>query len=388
MNMNGEHNAPHLQLRDVWHRYGAGSSWTLRQIDLTLQRGELVGLLGPSGCGKTTLLRLVAGFERPERGSVWLGGRQVAGPQQWLPAERRGVGMVFQDYALFPHLDAWQNACFGLRRGHDLNRVRWLLELLGLEGLERRYPHQLSGGQRQRLALARALAPQPAVVLLDEPFSNLDVEVRLRLRSELPRVLSSVGASGLIVTHDPEEALAICDRVAVLGDGVLHQIAPPRQLVQQPATAFVGRFLLQANLLPASLENGQLLTPLGIIAAGQWRWAGEGQHGDGESGAVQPLEVMLRQEDLQLESQPQGEWRLVGREFLGSAWLALLECRGQRLRLKLPLDQPCELGMSCRVTVRQQAVATLFGSGEMGGGGSGVVDRGGVISQDSTAVGV
>jgi iron(III) transport system ATP-binding protein len=384
--MNSENSPPHLQLRDVWHRYGAGNSWTLRQIDLTLQRGELVGLLGPSGCGKTTLLRLVAGFERPQRGSVWMGGRQVAGPEQWLPAERRGVGMVFQDYALFPHLDAWQNACFGLRRGHDLNRVRWLLELLGLEGLERRYPHQLSGGQRQRLALARALAPQPAVVLLDEPFSNLDVEVRLRLRSELPRVLSSVGASGLIVTHDPEEALAICDRVAVLGDGVLHQIAPPRQLVQQPATTFVGRFLLQANLLPASLENGQLLTPLGTIPAGQWRWAGEGQHGDGESGAIQPLagqplagqplagqplEVMLRQEDLQLESQPQGEWQLVGREFLGSAWLALLECRGQRLRLKLPLDQPCELGMSCRVTVRHQAVATLFGSGEMGSGGSG-----------------
>ncbi len=398
MNMYGSNNAPHLQLRDVWHRYGAGNSWTLRQIDLTLQRGELVGLLGPSGCGKTTLLRLVAGFERPQRGSVWLGGRQVAGPQQWLPAERRGVGMVFQDYALFPHLDAWQNACFGLRRGHDLSRVRWLLELLGLEGLERRYPHQLSGGQRQRLALARALAPQPAVVLLDEPFSNLDVEVRLRLRSELPRVLSSVGASGLIVTHDPEEALAICDRVAVLGDGILHQIAPPRQLVQQPATAFVGRFLLQANMLPARLENGQLLTPLGIIAAGQWRWAGEDQHGDGDSGAVQPLagqplagqpmEVMLRQEDLQLESQPQGEWQLVGREFLGSAWLALLECRGQRLRLKLPLDQPCELGMNCRVTVRHQAVATLFGPGEVDCGGSGVEDRGGVINQDSTVVGV
>jgi iron(III) transport system ATP-binding protein len=397
--MNSANNAPHLQLRDVWHRYGASNGnandgnggWTLRQIDLTLQRGELVGLLGPSGCGKTTLLRLVAGFERPERGSVWLGGRQVAGPQQWLPAERRGVGMVFQDYALFPHLDAWQNACFGLRRGHDLSRVRWLLDLLGLEGLERRYPHQLSGGQRQRLALARALAPQPAVVLLDEPFSNLDVEVRLRLRSELPRVLSSVGASGLIVTHDPEEALAICDRVAVLGDGVVHQIAPPRQLVQQPATAFVGRFLLQANLLSASLEAGQLITPLGIIPAGQWRWAGEDQHRNGLHQAgqpLEPLEVMLRQEDLQLENQPQGEWQLVGREFLGSAWLALLECRGQRLRLKLPLDHPCELGMNCRVTVRHQAVATLFGSVEMGGGGSAVVDRGGVASQDSAAVGV
>jgi iron(III) transport system ATP-binding protein len=397
--MNGKNNAPHLQLRDVWHRYGASNSianggnggWTLRQIDLTLQRGELVGLLGPSGCGKTTLLRLVAGFERPERGSVWMGGRQVAGPQQWLPAERRGVGMVFQDYALFPHLDAWQNACFGLRRGHDLNRVRWLLELLGLEGLERRYPHELSGGQRQRLALARALAPQPEVVLLDEPFSNLDVEVRLRLRSELPRVLSSVGASGLIVTHDPEEALAICDRVAVLGDGVVHQIAPPRQLVQQPATAFVGRFLLQANLLSASLEAGQLITPLGIISAGQWRWAGEDQHRNGLHQAgqpLEPLEVMLRQEDLQLESHPQGEWQLVGREFLGSAWLALLKCRGQRLRLKLPLDHPCELGMNCRVTVRHQAVATLFGSVEMGDLGGGVLDRGGVVSQDSTAVGV
>jgi iron(III) transport system ATP-binding protein len=397
--MNGENNAPHLQLRDVWHRYGASDGnanggnggWTLRQIDLTLQRGELVGLLGPSGCGKTTLLRLVAGFERPQRGSVWMGGRQVAGHQQWLPAERRGVGMVFQDYALFPHLDAWQNACFGLRRGHDLNRVRWLLELLGLEGLERRYPHELSGGQRQRLALARALAPQPEVVLLDEPFSNLDVEVRLRLRSELPRVLSSVGASGLIVTHDPEEALAICDRVAVLGDGVVHQIAPPRQLVQQPATAFVGRFLLQANLLSASLEAGQLLTPLGIIPAGQWRWAGEDQHRNGLHQAgqpLEPLEVMLRQEDLQLESQPQGEWQLVGREFLGSTWLALLECRGQRLRLKLPLDQPCELGMSCRVTVRHQAVATLFGSVEVGGLGNGVLDRGSVASQDSAAVGV
>jgi iron(III) transport system ATP-binding protein len=395
--MNGENNAPHLQLRDVWHRYGASNGnanggnggWTLRQIDLTLQRGELVGLLGPSGCGKTTLLRLVAGFERPQRGSVWMGGRQVAGPQQWLPAERRGVGMVFQDYALFPHLDAWQNACFGLRRGHDLNRVRWLLELLGLEGLERRYPHELSGGQRQRLALARALAPQPEVVLLDEPFSNLDVEVRLRLRSELPRVLSSVGASGLIVTHDPEEALAICDRVAVLGDGVVHQIAPPRQLVQQPATAFVGRFLLQANLLNASLEAGQLVTPLGIIPAGQWRWAGEGQHGNGLHHAgqpLEPLEVMLRQEDLQLESHPQGEWQLVGREFLGSAWLALLECRGQRLRLKLPLDHPCELGMSCRVTVRHQAVATLFGSVEVGDLGGGVLDRGGVVSQDLPAI--
>jgi iron(III) transport system ATP-binding protein len=301
--------------------------------------------------------------------------------------------MVFQDYALFPHLDAWQNACFGLRRGQDLSRVRWLMELLGLEGLERRYPHQLSGGQRQRLALARALAPQPKVLLLDEPFSNLDVEVRLRLRSELPRVLSSVGASGLIVTHDPEEALAICHRVAVLRDGVLHQCAPPRQLVQRPATAFVGRFVLQANLLPASLEAGELVAPLGIIPAGQWRWAGDSQPGDSLHRAGQPLEVMFSQEDLQLQSDPQGDWQLMGREFLGPAWMALLEGRGQRLRLKLPLDHPCELGMQCRVTLRPQAIATLFGSAEAAGvaGGamaSGGLASGGVASQDSPAVGV
>jgi ABC-type sulfate/molybdate transport systems ATPase subunit len=159
--------------------------------------------------------------------------------------------MVFQDYALFPHLDAWRNACFGLRPRQDRARVQRLLDLLGLAGLERRYPHELSGGQRQRLALVRALAPGNGVVLLDEPFSNLDVEVRLRLRSELPAVLAECGAAALLVTHDPEEALAVCDRVAVLHQGRLHQCASPMELVSRPATAFVGRFVLQGNLLRA-----------------------------------------------------------------------------------------------------------------------------------------
>ena len=249
-----------VELDGLWHRYGGSDeAWTLKDINLQLKTGELVGLLGPSGCGKTTLLRLIAGFEHPSQGVVRLHGNDVASSRLSLAPERRGVGMVFQDYALFPHLNAWDNTCFGLRRGQDTSRASWLLELLGLIDLKRRYPHELSGGQRQRLALARALAPAPSVLLLDEPFSNLDVEVRLRLRSELPGVLSACGASGLLVTHDPEEALAICGRVAILRDGHLHQCATPRELVEVPATPFVGRFVLQRNVLPVWRDGSTAL---------------------------------------------------------------------------------------------------------------------------------
>ena len=325
-----------VELQGIWHHYGATAQnhWTLQNINLDLAAGELVGLLGPSGCGKTTLLRLIAGFERPNRGEIRLDGRSVAGPGRWLPPERRGVGMVFQDYALFPHLDAWGNACFGLRHGQDTARVAWLLELLGLDGLERRYPHELSGGQRQRLALARALAPGPSVVLLDEPFSNLDVEVRLRLRSELPAVLNQCGTSGVLVTHDPEEALAICDRVAVLKDGEMHQCAAPRDLVECPATGFVGRFVLQANLLPASWTEAGVHTSIGClhpVAPLSNRAAGT---------ADAPLEVLISPHSLRFDPDPAGNAWVLGREFLGKEWLYQVGCQHAQGSLQLRLRQP------------------------------------------------
>lgn len=342
-----------VELRDLWHRYATDrDEWTLRGVDLHLAPGELVGLLGPSGCGKTTLLRLIAGFERPNQGEVRLQERTVAGDGRWLAPERRGVGMVFQDYALFPHLTAWQNACFGLRSGQDDSRASWLLELMGLADFHERYPHQLSGGQRQRLALARALAPAPSVVLLDEPFSNLDVEVRLRLRSELASVLQVCGTTGLIVTHDPGEALAICDRVAVLRDGVIHQCAPPRELVQRPATSFVSRFVLQANLLPVHLaSDGSLQCAIGRLKASGMA--------NGDSLDADAC-VMVEPNCIDMTPDPASEACVMGREFLGHAWQYRIQLDDLSLRLVLPLAMDYPRGTRCRLSFRPGSEPILY----------------------------
>ena len=341
-----------LQVEGVWQRFGGnGAPWVLQGIDLQLQERELVGLLGPSGCGKTSLLRLIAGFDRPCRGRILLDGQEVSSPTGLRPPERRNIGMVFQDDALFPHLSVWDNACFGMKAGQDRGRANRLLELVGLGGLEKRYPHELSGGQRQRLALARALAPAPSLVLLDEPFSNLDVEVRLRLRSELPNVLACCGATGLMVTHDPEEALAICDRVAVLSGGHLEQCAQPRQLVERPTTGFVASFVLQANLLPAQQVDEQTVsTPLGLLRC--------------PSGAtIDPnpdLQVLLRPEQLQLKADHQGAGSITCREFLGQVWLYRIQLDNLTLKLRQPLSNMLTLHQRCVVSIGPAAELLLY----------------------------
>ena len=255
-----------LEIKNLSHKFKSSQYWILKNINFSLQEGELVGLLGPSGCGKTTLLRLIAGFDTPCNGEILKSDQIISKEDYLLPPERRNIGMVFQDFALFPHLDVWKNVCFGISNGSsDKERAKWLLSLLDIYALRNRYPHQLSGGQRQRVALARALAPGTSLVLLDEPFCSLDVDVRSRLRNELSLVLKSCSASALLVTHDPHEALAICDRVAVMNDGIIQQYSNPSDIVANPSNDFVAKFVLQKNILPISFVDGYYSTPIGQI---------------------------------------------------------------------------------------------------------------------------
>ncbi len=294
--------APMVRISGVSKSYGPVKA--VRGLSLELEPGRILALLGPSGCGKTTTLRLLAGFEHPEAGEIEIGGRTVAGRNTFVPPEKRKVGMVFQDYALFPHLTVEQNVAYGLPRNKKRNgRVAEVLSIAHLDGLGDRMPHELSGGQQQRVALARALAPEPAVVLLDEPFSNLDATLRNRVRAEMRGILKDAGATAIFVTHDQEEALSLADEVAVVLDGAIMQTASPEDLYLHPASREVAEFVGQANFIPGTAEEGRVRCALGDIPA-------EGT-ADGE------VEVMLRPESLLLRALPDGEATVVGREFYG-----------------------------------------------------------------------
>ncbi len=241
-------------------------------FNLEVKKGEILALLGPSGCGKTTLLRLIAGFEVPDKGHIEVAGTQVAGPDTWLQPERRNIGFVFQDYALFPHLDVLQNVAFGLAglpRKKRIERAKAVLDLVGLTIFSRRYPHQLSGGQQQRVALARALAPEPEVILLDEPFSNLDAALRGSTRREVRRILEASGATTILVTHDQEEAMTFADRLAVMRAGHLEQVGVPERVYLRPRTAFVANFLGTTNLIRGTGREHVADTLLGTLQVAQ-----------------------------------------------------------------------------------------------------------------------
>jgi iron(III) transport system ATP-binding protein len=292
---------------------------------LAAEPGTVVALLGPSGCGKTTLLRCIAGLERVDAGEVWLAHRLVSSPSTHLPPERRRVGMVFQDWALFPHFTVEQNVAYGLRRGERKGgRVAQALAMVGLEGLGQRRPGSLSGGQQQRVALARALAPRPGVLLLDEPFSNLDTTLRVQVRSEVHQLLAELGVTTIFVTHDQEEAFVLGNEVAVMHGGRVVQHAAPADLYARPATPWVAGFIGDANLVAGRAIGQQAVTPVGEVPLER------SMHG-----AVQ---VLLRPEELRLEpangsEQPTGTVEL--REYYGHDTVYLVHAdRADTMRVR------------------------------------------------------
>ncbi len=289
-------------------------------VDLRLERGGFLAVLGPSGSGKTTLLRMIAGFERPDAGSVRIAGRTVSGPGAWVEPEARRIGMVFQQGALFPHLTVAGNVGFGATAPQ---RVSECLELVGLSGRAKGYPHELSGGERQRVALARALAADPEVVLLDEPFTALDAGLRERLREEVAAILRAAGTSTLLVTHDQSEALSLADTVAVLREGRLEQVGTPEEVYERPSSHWVASFLGDADVVPATASEGFAECELGRFAVGPEL-----------SGAVA---LVIRPESVAIGHRPprsaDAPALVVGRSFYGHDQLVELELpSGLRLR--------------------------------------------------------
>ena len=277
-----------------------GDVVALDSADLTVPTGRLLALLGPSGGGKTTLLRLVAGFETPDSGEIRIKGQPVASAATFVEPEDRHVGMVFQDYALFPHLNVADNVGFGLARG-DQRRTSDMLALVGLAGVGKRMPYELSGGQQQRVALARALAPKPDIVLLDEPFSNLDTALRAQVRTDVRTILRDAGTTAVFVTHDQEEALSLADDVAVILDGRIIQVAEPQHLYHHPVSQSVATFVGEANFLPGEAAGETVDCVLGQLRLFQ--------------AANGPVEIMIRPEGCSCTKRPMARAQVVWREF-------------------------------------------------------------------------
>ncbi|WP_228025169.1 ABC transporter ATP-binding protein [cf. Phormidesmis sp. LEGE 11477] len=346
-----------LSCSGITKRFAGTPLPAVNKASFELNEGELLGLLGPSGCGKTTLLRLVAGFERPDAGAIALGQQQVCGTRTWLPPEQRNVGVVFQDYALFPHLNVMENVAFGLKqlwrqglleKKEIRSQAIASIELVGLAGMEKRFPHELSGGQQQRVALARALAPRPPVILLDEPFSNLDVQVRLYLRQEVRDILKRVGASGIFVTHDQEEALAIADKVAVMHRGRLVQVDTPEGIYQRPASRFIAAFVTQANFVAATWHEGGCQTELGWIGPLPIEKTAEKM---AQQSSAQG-KLMIAQEDVQIKPDERGDLQVQGRQFLGREYRYTVQLPStQVLNVRTAVHQRLEIGTRVQAKV-------------------------------------
>ncbi|MDF1662244.1 MAG: ABC transporter ATP-binding protein, partial [Planctomycetota bacterium] len=276
----------------------------LKGVNLKIAPGKIHVLLGPSGCGKTTLLRSIAGFERPDSGSIDIGERRVHGKGVYIAPENRAIGMVFQDYALFPHLSIEKNVAFGVRdKAAKEQRIVDCLGLTQMTSHRKKMPHALSGGEQQRIALARALAPRPGLILLDEPFSNLDAKLRVQIRGEIKSIIQNVGSTAIFVTHDQEEALSLADTVSVMFGGEVVQSSDPATLYHRPVSRQVAEFVGQANVIHGHAKGHAVETILGHLEL----------HEQGYG----PMNIMLRPEQLEASEDDSGPWTLQSQEFLG-----------------------------------------------------------------------
>ena len=341
-----------VSLRNLTRAFGATKA--LDGMSLDIAPGELVALLGPSGCGKTTALRIVAGFEFADSGEVLVNGRDVSE----VPAARRDMGMVFQSYSLFPNMSALDNVGFGLRMrktaaAQRRRKAAELLDMVGLSAQAGQYPHQLSGGQQQRVALARALAIEPHVLLLDEPLSALDAKVRLQLREQIRTLQQRLGTTTIFVTHDQEEALSMADRVGVMRDGRLEQVADPSELYSRPATAFVAEFVGTMNRLPGELAGPGTVTVLGASCA-----VIEGGHASGPASG--PVDVLVRPEGLTVAPASGGNGIVSGRTFLGAVTrLAVLLSGDTEVRVDVPSATALAMAPGTSVQVGLPAAPVL-----------------------------
>ena len=365
-----------IDLDKVEKRYWPGPVEALANVSMDVRHGEMLTLLGPSGCGKTTTLRLIAGFEAPDEGEIRILDRSVAGNGDWVPPEDRGVGMLFQDYALFPHLTVGENVMFGLhdRRASDRpRRAREVLDLLDLFHHFDRYPHELSGGQQQRVALARAIAPEPVVVLMDEPFSNLDAHLRDNVRDEVVGSLRSAGVTCVLVSHDQRDALAISDRVAVMNQGRIEQIGTPQEIYKHPESIFVATFVGRTNLLQGLIQgvDGCVLTDFGSFCRVDRSGLPDGA----------PVMVAVRPEGFEPSEQGMLRGAITSTTYTGSNVEAQVDvptnAGGHRtLTVHLPTNQSYSTGDTIRLAldadyasvVRNSCDALGFRRGKSSGG--------------------
>ena len=291
-----------IQCRDLCKSYK--QTRAVCGVQLQVEKGKFIALLGESGCGKTTVLRLMAGFETPDRGEIVIGNRTVSNRSIHIAPEKRNIGMVFQEYALFPHMNVENNVGYGLPKdAQRQNRIEEVLELVGLKNLNARMPYELSGGQQQRVAIARALAPEPDLILLDEPFSNLDSSLRNRVRSEVRHILRQAGVTAIFVTHDQEEALSLADKIAIMMNGRIAQTDSPQNLYLRPANREIATFLGEANLLGGDSSGHKVTSEIGELHS-ETNYSGK-------------VEIMIRPEHISLTLQEKGPGQIVDIEYFG-----------------------------------------------------------------------